>query len=401
MKFNYIKKISKYKNIIYDIFINTFSFSIYIVTQQLILMPIMGKWLSEIDFANFIIYISIFSIISNTLGSELGIVRQIKEDRGDPSPYNLILIKISPIIFIISLILIKIINFNWIDAIIFSIIIILANYRLYAASIYRMNKTFNKVFIQNVLYMIGIIIGLIIMRQKNIIWIPLLLAEIISFIYYITNTDICIYNKDIKIEKKVDIKKTFIDFGIIAFITNLVTYFDRIIIYPILGTLSVNIYYSTTTMSKIVNIVINPLRGVILSWVKKDDKDIKNKIQLYFFKYSILIITAVTIVSIPLTYICMTILYSQYLEYALKIIIPISLGVGFSVATTLIKAFVLKFIESRKLVKLHMINFIIMIVIAVICSEYYGLFGFIVANTISRFILFFIYINLLKYIKKG
>ena len=55
-----ISKLKKYKNIIIDLFINTFSFSIYIIAQQILFMPIMGKLISEDALAKFIMYISIF-----------------------------------------------------------------------------------------------------------------------------------------------------------------------------------------------------------------------------------------------------------------------------------------------------------------------------------------------------
>lgn len=42
-------------------------------------MPIMAKILPDEDFAKTVLYISIFAIITNVLGSELGIVKQVKK----------------------------------------------------------------------------------------------------------------------------------------------------------------------------------------------------------------------------------------------------------------------------------------------------------------------------------
>ena len=75
-----IEKLKKFKNLIKDLFFNTLGFGIYILTQQILLMPIMAKILPDEDFAKTVLYISIFAIITNVLGSELGIVKQVKKD---------------------------------------------------------------------------------------------------------------------------------------------------------------------------------------------------------------------------------------------------------------------------------------------------------------------------------
>lgn len=46
-----IEKLKKFKNLIKDLFFNTLGFGIYILTQQILLMPIMAKILPDEDFA--------------------------------------------------------------------------------------------------------------------------------------------------------------------------------------------------------------------------------------------------------------------------------------------------------------------------------------------------------------
>lgn len=65
------------------------------------------------------------------------------------------------------------------------------------------------------------------------------------------------------------------------------TYFDKIIIYPILGDNAVNVYYATSSMSKILNLITNPLHGVILSWLKGNDENFKNKVTATTIKANI------------------------------------------------------------------------------------------------------------------
>ena len=391
-----ISKLKKYKNIIIDLFINTFSFSIYIIAQQILFMPIMGKLISEDALAKFIMYISIFSIISNSLGSELGIVRQIREEKKEYGTYNKTLFYLIFFVFIISTITILFLHYSIIDTLFLSFIVVLANIRLYACSIYRMNKEFKKVFVQNILYLIGIVIGLLLFKKFRIIWIPSLVAEMFSLLYSINTSDIkkMFSFKEDRLKK--DILLSFKDYSIIEFLINMLTYFDKILIYPILGTYSVNVYYATSTMSKVVSLITNPLHGVILSWIKSDDKNSKNKIISHCLKYCAPFIIIITIFCVPITYFAVRILYNKYLNDSLFLIIPISFGVGFTFASTIIKAILLKYIESKKLLKTYLIYLISFIIMSIVFSKLFSLIGFAIATMISKIILLIMFIVLLK-----
>ena len=303
-----IKKLQKHKNFFFDLGLNTFAFAIYIIAQQLILMPSMGKMLVEDAFAKYIIFISIFSIISNSLGSELGIVRQIREEKEEYGIYNKTLSYLLFVVFIISIVSICFLHYSLIETLLLSLIVVLANIRLYSSAIFRMNKEFRKVLIQNVLYLIGIVIGLFLFKILKCIWLPSLLAEIIALIYSIVKSDVkkLFRFKEDRLNK--GLLSAFKDYSIIEFLINMITYFDKIIIYPILGPGAVNVYYATSTMSKMFSLITNPLHGVILSWLRKDEKTSNDKIITTCLKYSLPVVAIVAILCIPITYLSMRIL---------------------------------------------------------------------------------------------
>lgn len=396
-----IKKITiRAKDFIKDMFANTFSFGIYIIAQQIILMPIMATMLNQQDYANYIIYISVFSLITNVLGSELGIVRQVRKDQENGSDYNRILLILMPVIIGISIIALYLLNYGIIDIIFFAITIIFANIRLYSASYFRMKKDFKKVLLQNIIYFIGIVIGLLLYKYISLVWIPTLLAELGALIYSLFNTDIT--KKGIKkTETNKIILGTFINFGVISLLVNGIVYFDKILIYPILGDIAVTLYYSTSAMSKVVNLIVNPLYSVILSWLKDNDNNFKTKILSLTIKSNIPMLIGTFIISLPLTYISLKILYPQYFEPAKFLIIPVCIGLAFSVVSSLVKAILLKYMESKKLVKAYVIYFIIFIISATMMSKLMGLAGFAYSNVISKFSLWVIFLLLLKRCSKN
>lgn len=391
-----LEKLKKIKNLIRDLFFNTLGFGIYIATQQILLMPIMSKIFPEEEFAKIVLYISVFAIVTNVLGSELGIVKQVKRDEiREKSDYNRILLQLFPFIILVSIVTLYILKFNVIEIIMLTISILLGNTRLYSAAHFRANKDFKKIVIQNVLYLIGTVLGLFITYKLKMIAIPMLLAEVICLIFDILNTDI-IKTGVSKTQSNKEIWKTFAGFGFISFLINMTTYFDKIIIYPILGNNAVNVYYATSSMSKILSLITNPLHGVILSWLKGNDEEFKKKVTTVTLKANIPMLIITFLLSIPLTYIAVMILYPQYLEDSRKLIIPICIGVAFSTASSIVKAILMKYIESKKLVKIYVIYIIILFLGATIASYYIGITGFAYAISLASVSLWIMFILLLN-----
>ena len=397
-----IEKLKKFKNLIKDLFFNTLGFGIYILTQQILLMPIMAKILPDEDFAKTVLYISIFAIITNVLGSELGIVKQVKKDEiREKSDYNRILLQLFPLIILVSIVTLYILKFSVIEIIMLTITILLGNTRLYSAAHFRANKEFKKIVIQNMLYLIGTAIGLAVTYKVKLIAIPMLLAEVICLIFDMLKTDV-IKTGISKTKKNKEIWTKFISFGFISFLINMTTYFDKIIIYPILGDNAVNVYYATSSMSKILNLITNPLHGVILSWLKGNDENFKNKVTATTIKANIPVLIIVFFISMPLTYFAVKLLYPQYLESSIKLILPICISAAFGTVTSVVKAILMKYIESKKLVTSYILYIIVLLISATLMSYSFGIVGFAYATAIAHISLWIMFIFILnKATKKG
>ena len=163
------------------------------------------------------------------------------------------------------------------------------------------------------------------------------IPEFISIVYALVNSDILKMKLNKTIEMFNTIKK-FLQLGFVSLLTNLMNYFDKFLIYPMFGAGLVSVYYAVNSMSKIASLITNPMSSVILSWVSNArNKDSKKKIIKLTLISNIPILIIVTIITIPLTYIALKILYSQYMEEALYLILPIAITTAFGTATTLIK----------------------------------------------------------------
>ena len=221
------------------------------------------------------------------------------------------------------------------------------------------------------------------------------IPEFISIVYALVNSDILKMKLNKTIEMFNTIKK-FLQLGFVSLLTNLMNYFDKFLIYPMFGAGLVSVYYAVNSMSKIASLITNPMSSVILSWVSNArNKDSKKKIIKLTLISNIPILIIVTIITIPLTYIALKILYSQYMEEALYLILPIAITTAFGTATTLIKSVLLKYSNTNKLVITYIIYFAIFAVLGYGLSKSNGLIVFTIANLICKIILWLLFIILL------
>lgn len=398
---NFIKK---YKNFFSDMILNMIGFGIYIIAQQILLLPILAKQVNDDMYSSIVLYISILNVICNVTGGELGNVRLVRDSKykekniiGD---FTSILITISPIIAIIVFPILIYLKYTILGSLLLVITILMANIRLYSTCFYRLEQKYKKVIFQNICYLTGIIISLILFKFNNNIYILLFIPEFISLLYALKNSDL-LKMKLKKTEELINTIKKFFKLGFVSLLTNLMNYFDKFLIYPMFGATSVAIYYAVNSMSKITSLITNPMSNVILSWVSNSNtQNSKVKILKATLISNIPIILLVSFLTIPFTYIALKILYSQYVSDAMILIIPIAITSGFGTASTLIKSVLLKFSNTNKLLITYVIYFCIFILLGYFFSKTSGLLGFTIANMISRITLWGLFIVLLIISKK-
>lgn len=397
---NYLKK---YKSLFLDFFLNIIGFGIYIFSQQILLLPIVAKMVNDEIYSSIVLYISILNVVCNVTGGELGNVRLVMDSeykkKNISGDFCKILVLLYPIIIIILFPLFIYLNYSVLGTIFFILTILMANVRLYSTCYYRLKKQFHKVILQNLCYLIGSIISLIVFKYLKNIYIFLFIPEIISIVYALKNSDLI----EMRLSKTILIKSTikkYSELGIVSLLNNLMDYIDKFLVYPILGAFFVAVYYAVNSMSKITNLITNPIASVILSWISNinNEKNIKDVIKVTLL-INIPVIIIVAIITIPLTYVSLKILYSQYITEAMSLIILISIISGVSTATSLTKSILLKFSDTFKLLIVYIFYFVIFIILAYTLSKFKGLIGFTIANLISRFILWIIFIILLISLK--
>lgn len=152
---NFLKK---YKVFLSDMFLNMVGFGIYIIAQQILLLPILAKIVDDNIYSSIVLYISILNVICNVTGGELGNVRLIRDseykDKKIIGDFTRILTLISPVIAVIAFPIFLYLKYSVLGSILLVATILMANVRLYSTCYYRLEQKYVKVILQNVCYLV-------------------------------------------------------------------------------------------------------------------------------------------------------------------------------------------------------------------------------------------------------
>ena len=73
-----MKIFEKYKSFMSDMVLNIIGFGIYVVAQQILLLPLLAKMVNDDIYSSIVLYISILNVVCNVTGGELGNVRLVE-----------------------------------------------------------------------------------------------------------------------------------------------------------------------------------------------------------------------------------------------------------------------------------------------------------------------------------
>lgn len=389
--------IKKYKTILGEFAINILSFSLLIVAQQIIALPVISRSYDADQFGKIVIAFGITNIITSMFGFSIGSARYL-DQKFYNSLYLKLLIKSSVLLVLISFIIYYyLFSSNYIDSLIYSIICLLGSIRYFFLSEYRIKDTHNWVFKQNLYYFIGILFSFLLFYFQRNWLLVFLIAEIISvsFSYYnLHKNNFFKLFKDNSSLKLANTTHLIINNGA----GYSLMYYDRFVIYPILGAANVSLYYSAAISSKIGGLIINPLSNFILGKLarKKDESNTRAiKLVILGSVFGSILYFILSIITTP---ILVAILYPSFLAKIEGVFVPICLGAAIMGGVSILKPVVMKCMGAKYYNRLFMLYGVVLIVLSILLCIKYSLLGVAIGNTISSASLYiWLLISLKKY----
>ncbi|NLV98711.1 MAG: hypothetical protein GX034_02835 [Clostridiaceae bacterium] len=387
---------SKRKLFLKDIVVNTVAFGVYMLAHHIIMLPYLAKILPVEVNSQLLLYLMLASIFTASFGNEFGVLYQVRMGR-NPSEtafsdvYRLLHCS-NLLLIVIFVPMLLILHFSVVESLALTLVTLLWNIRMFYHSVLRHRKQFKSIFVSNLGYLLGIAAAIVLLAKGvDIYWLPLLFGEFIStFITIFKDKDFLKKIKARSSEYK-DIRREGLDLVGAAVLGNIPGYGDKILVLPLLGSFNMSSYYAGNSLSKGLMLLVNPVNGVLLSWLSTDAGDDKRRLTRRMLRANLIIVIALALISYPLIYLATYLLYRQFLEIVLSIIIPLAISAAFATGTTVLKVIFLRYYKISAIKYINLLKIIFFTGLAPLGAYWGGLLGFTVAIAVSNGIIWLIY----------
>lgn len=387
---------SRKKRFIKDIIVNMGAFGVYMLAYHILMLPFLAKVLPVEANADFLLYLMLASIYTASFGNELGILFQVRMGR-DPkaSLYDdvyWLMIQSNLLGLLLFIPLLLILKFGLLEALMLSLTTMVMNARLFYHAILRHRKRFLAIFVCNLGYLAGVGLSVVfVLKELSLYWLPLFLGEVLSTVMTLfADPDFrkkpAARSADFKA-----VRREGLDLIGASILGNVPNYGDKIMVLPLLGSLSMSAYYAGTSLSKALMLIVNPINGVLLSWLSTDTQSSKGSITRRLLRVNVLIVIGLFLVSFPIIIATTYLLYRQFYSEVIQIIAFLAISSAFVTSTTILKVVFLRYYKISSIKYINLLKIILFVTLAPIGARLGGLFGFSLAVAVSNIILWLIY----------
>lgn len=341
----------KKKDIVIDMILNIVATAIPTIFLQLIILPSVSRHVSDERYGLLVTVLALLNVVPATMGNVLNNIRLLynekyisEKQQGD---FNLLLLIFAVLnFFCVSLFLIYYDHELTIGSFLFTLIVsVLWLYREYFIVAFRLVINYRAILYCNVMCVVGYAVGYAMMRTWGMWQWIYLWGFLFSLIYCFVKSDLWKepYCKT-RLFKQTGMQSILL---LIAKVLNrVITYADKIIIFPILGGTVVSVYYAATVFGKVVSLMITPVNSVALTYlarvkVKKD----------HLFINALLSGGVICVLGyflcLGISRPVLTILYPQFVDEAMKYI-DITTGTTVLYALiSIVDPFIMKFFDMK------------------------------------------------------
>lgn len=274
-------------NVAGDLFYTIMATVVLNIALQIIIYPIITNYFGEAVTGNILYFIGFIYIIPQSLGLSLNNSRLVLRKNNEVT--NADFSKIILVFSAISALICGFIGFSGSNNIIFSIFYgifsIIYLLRIYAQVEFRLNLKFRGYFIYYCIISLGYIIGLVLYFLTNI-WLLIFIAgEASALLYSVIKGDI--FKKQKPTCSQSIVVKTISLILLSTFIREAITQFDKVILMQLLSADSVTQYHIVSLIPKTIQLLIQPIGALMLSYLTVKDSLLTRKTIVKFYGISL------------------------------------------------------------------------------------------------------------------
>ena len=375
------------KNFVY----NFLSSALPTVILQFVVQPVLARYLGSETFGQYLTLMSLNFFIIAVTSAVLNTVRMLQDEeyqrlsiKGD---FNIFLVAYAIIVSVVMPI-------GWVfytktasalDIILYVLIGYLYLYHDYIFSQYRLRMQFSKILINNIILVIGYFLGLLIFTSLIHRWqIVVITAYFLGFIYDFFNTD---FIKE-PVKKTVLFDSTMKKIRALTLANALnysVSYFDKLLLYPMLGGASVSIYSTASLVGKMLLLVSSPLNSLVLSYLVKM-KTIKAKLSKKYIGLAIFGVVGLYVICVMVGYPLTNVLYPEWAHESQRYI-PITVAASvFTFIASLLNTVLIRFYDTNIQIAVQGLNLALYLVLSLSLLHFWSLLGFSIGVLITAMI---------------
>lgn len=254
---------------------------------QLLVNPMLNKWLGEDAFGNYQSIFAIVSIMGTTFGVAANYSRMVRsrEKKDTNGDYNIFLAVISVLCIAVAagaLIIYR--SFGVVHFLLLTALTVLTVLRYYGDVNYRINLNYKGFFIYYAVITAGYCVGLPIFKYVSEQWmLPFILGELAAVVFVALHGSI--FKGKGKLSPSPEFGGTIKSVSILS-ATNLLSSVaqqaDKIILGLIMSGEAVTTFYVATLLGKVISLLTTPLNGVLIGYLTKYEGKFTKKIFVIF-----------------------------------------------------------------------------------------------------------------------
>ncbi|MGX7366471.1 lipopolysaccharide biosynthesis protein [Enterococcus casseliflavus] len=390
------------KKFVTDVILNIIASLLLTSILQIIVLPVISARVYQDTFGEILTLQGISNAIGVMFGASLNNILLIKANSYDNQSLTATFSRLfrSSIIYATILSFPLLLFFGKEQGVVIALLMIVYTIgiliRSYLTVYYRINLEYKKILLHVIITSLGYLLGIVIFFINGE-WISIyLIGELFSVLYlfYTIRPKFLIRQKD---GIFFQIRKDFSNFFISSMLTNVLLYLDRLLINPILGASDVAVFFAASVVGKLIGIVMQPLSGVILSYISIDITEKPSKV----FKYSLGISSGIGILFFFGAYFAtpflLEVLYPDLFLEALPLYVLCNLIAVLNMISTIIQPLSLKFCPTYWQARIQIIYFICFFTLSLTFLYFYGLYGFIIGNIVSQILRLIVIIFVTNY----
>ena len=367
--------------------INLIGTGLPLVALQLIVYPIVARRIDADAYGRMQSLVSVIFLISGTLGGALSTTRLIHQydydEQGRIGDFSLLNVYSMGAVAVVTPIVIYFYlgEVDLYELILITVISVLNYAELYYEVGLRLKLNYKKIFINKLIGAIGYLIGFLIFRWTFDWHYIFISAYLLQTVYCIHSTEL--FREPVqKTEAFADTTRSYGNITLASAFNKSLTYFDKILLHPLLGGEAVSVYFAANIFGKLVVQVLEPITNVILSYLSKEKKVSRSVWGLTITVgggFCVLMYLFCLLVS----RFVLTILYPQFVDEAMKLIPISTLSLCISSFVNIIHPLALKTIKTNRQIIISGGGLACYVVLALTMYRPYGLMGCCVALLIS------------------